>query len=300
MTKISLFLSCLFLFFTPSLFAQTGVLRHQIEELVATKNATVGVAVSGIENPDTFSILGDEHFPLQSVFKFPIAMVVLSEVDRGNLFLNQKIALTKEQLLPGLYSPLRDKYPNGATLPLSTIIEYTVSKSDNAGCDALLRLIGGPAGVETWLSKNNFKDISIKINEEVQQAHWDMQFQNWITPKAANILLQSFYNNSKNLLSKKSYRYLLKIMEGTETGAKRLKGQLPEHTVVAHKTGTSGTNKEGITAAVNDIGIVTLPGGKHYGISVFVTNSKENNEANEKIIADISIIVWDYFTGKLK
>ena len=296
----SLLLSCLFLHPITKIHAQTGNLKHQIEELIATKNATVGVAVSGIEKPDTFSIMGDHHFPLQSVFKFPIAIVVLSEVDRGKLSLNQQITLTKEQLLPGLYSPLRDKYPNGATLPLSTIIEYTVSKSDNAGCDALLRLIGGPAGVETWLLKNNFKDISIKMNEEVQQSQWDLQFQNWITPKAANVVLQSFYNNSKKLLSKRNYRYLLKIMEGTETGANRLKGQLPGHTVVAHKTGTSGTNKAGITAAVNDIGIVTLPGGKHYAISVFVANSKENNEANEKIIADISILVWDYFTGKLK
>jgi beta-lactamase class A/beta-lactamase class A VEB len=62
-------------------------------------------------------------------------------------------------------------------------------------------------------------------------------------------------------------------MKETETGKNRLKGQLPRGTIVAHKTGTSGTNKTtGITAAVNDIGIVFLPNGGHFFISVFANN----------------------------
>jgi beta-lactamase class A len=79
-----------------------------------------------------------------------------------------------------------------------------------------------------------------------------------------------------------------------------LKGQLPKGTIIAHKTGTSGSNKDGLTAAVNDIGIVFLPGGRHFFISVFVTDSKEDAATNEKIIADISKAAWDYFTGKKK
>ena len=89
-------------------------------------------------------------------------------------------------------------------------------------------------------------------------------------------------------------------MRETETGEGRLKGQLPKRTIVAHKTGSSGANKEGLTAAVNDIGIVFLPIGKYYFISVFVTNSKENAETIEKIIADISKATWDYFTTRTK
>ncbi|MCK7516895.1 MAG: hypothetical protein MZV64_03810 [Ignavibacteriales bacterium] len=60
------------------------------------------------------------------------------------------------------------------------------------------------------------------------------------------------------------------------------------------------TNDEGITAAANDIGIITLPDGKHFAISVFVTNSKENDETNEKIISDIAKVTWDYFQNNTK
>ena len=86
-------------------------------------------------------------------------------------------------------------------------------------------------------------------------------------------------------------------MVETTTGPKRLNGLLPKGTIVAHKTGSSGADDSGITAALNDIGIVTLPDGRKFAIAVFVSNSKENEETNERIIADISKMAWDYFEG---
>ena len=291
----------LFLFISCQTSAQTvNSLRQKIEQIVSTKNAIVGVAIIGDNGKDTLTINGDRHFPLQSVFKFHIALAVLSQIDQGNFSLNQKIKIEKKDLIPNLYSPIRDKYPNGTILPISKILEYTVSQSDNVGCDLLLKLIGGPEVVEEYFIKNNIKDVSIKINEEVQQANWDLQFENWTTPKAANEVLSQFYYNKTKLLSKKSYDFIWKTMKGTKTGKARLKGQLPKNAIVAHKTGTSGANKAGLTEAVNDIGVVFLPNGQHYFISVFVTKSTENNETNEKIISDISKVTWDYFIKKVK
>ena len=76
------------------------------------------------------------------------------------------------------------------------------------------------------------------------------------------------------------------------TGPKRLKGLLPAGTIVAHKTGTSGTFK-GITAATNDIGIITLPNGRHLAIAVFVSDSPANEATREETIAKIAKAVWD-------
>lgn len=302
MTKPLYSILLLFLFISSQTFAQTTrSLRREIQRIVSTKNAVVGVSIAGSDRKDVLSINGDRRFPLQSVFKFHIALVVLSEIDKGNFALDQKIKIEKKDLLPNLYSPLRDKYPDGAILPISEILEYTVALSDNVGCDVLLKLIGGPKAVEEYFVKNKFKDVSIKFNEETQQADWDLQFKNWTTPKAANTVLAAFYDNRKQFLSQKSYDFVWKTMRETETGKNRLKGQLPENTVVAHKTGTSGmNNRTGITAAVNDIGIVFLPGGRHFFISVFVTDSKEDTATNEKIIADISKAAWNYFTAKIK
>jgi len=284
------------LFFTCQISAQTTEsLKHQIQQILSTKQALVGVAISDNEGKNILTINGDEHLPLQSVFKLHIAIVVLSEIDKGKFSLDQKIEIQKNELLPGLYSPLREKYPNGAILPISEILEYTVSQSDNVGCDVLLKLLGGPQTVENYFDQKYFKDISIKINEETQQKNWDLQFQNWTTAKATNEVLTAFYTNKNKLLSKKSYDFLWQIMRETSTGQKRLKAQLPANTIIAHKTGTSGTNDKKITAATNDVGVVFLPNGQHYYISVFVSNSKEDENVNEKIIADISKASWDYF-----
>ncbi|CAN5365770.1 class A beta-lactamase, subclass A2 [soil metagenome] len=298
MTKKSFLIITLILSQTFISYAQTlNTLRQQIQQIVSSKNATVGVAIIGNEGQDTLSINGERQFPLQSVFKYHIALVVLAEIDQGKLTLNQKIKIEKKDLLPNLYSPIREDYPNGTILTISQIIAYTVSQSDNVGCDVLLRLIGGPEAVEKYFITHGFGDISIKLNEEIQQANWDLQFQNWITPIAANETLEKYYINKDKLLSEKSYNFIWKVMSETQTGANRLKKQLPENTKIAHKTGSSGTNADGLTAAVNDIGIIFLPNGKHFFISVFVTNSKENEATNEKIIADISKMTWDYFSN---
>ena len=301
MTRLFPLMILIFAFIPTQTFSQTtDALRQKIQQIVSTKNAIVGVSIIGNNREDTISLNGERHYPMQSVFKFHIALAVLSQIDKGKFSLDQKIEIQKKDLLPNLYSPIREDYPSGATLPISKILEYTVSLSDNVGCEVLLRLIGGPKVVEDYFVKNHIKDVSIKVNEEEQQANWNLQFQNWTTPKAANETLSIFYHNKKKLLSQKSYDFIWKIMRETETGVNRLKGRLPKGITVAHKTGSSGANKDGLTAAVNDIGIIFMPNGEYFFISVFVTDSKENTDTNEKIIADIAKETWDYFTRKTK
>jgi beta-lactamase class A len=302
MTRLRHLSTLIFLLISFQAHTQTiDALRESIKQILSSPKAVVGVSIIGNDGKDTLTFNGERHFPMQSVFKFHIGVTMLSEIDKGKFSFDQKIEIQKKDLLPELYSPIRDKYPNGATLTIAEILEYTISQSDNVGCDALLRLLGGPQAVENYFVKNKFKDISIKINEEVMQNNWDLQFQNWTTPKTASQILAFIYYNKKKLLSAKSHDFIWKIMKQTSTGLNRLKGQLPVGTVVAHKTGWSGTNKTtGITAAVNDIGIIFLPNGKHFFISVFVTDSKEDLNTNEKIIADIAKTTWDYFNTKMK
>jgi len=237
-------------------------LRQAIQKEIVDKKATVGVAISRAHGTDTLSIHGDKHFAMQSVFKLHIA-----------------------------------KYPKGTSLSIADIISYTVGWSDNVGCDVLLNLLGGPQQVEAFFRKLDIHDLDIKINEEIMQNNWDMQYLNWTTPKAANQVLKLFYTNENQLLSVENYNFLLTVLQGTQTGKQQLKGLLPKGTVVAHKTGNSGIHKtKGITAALNDMGIVYPVGVEPYFVSIFINNSSEDTATNERIIANISKLVWDYYT----
>jgi beta-lactamase class A len=104
-------------------------------------------------------------------------------------------------------------------------------------------------------------------------------------------LLSLFYK--KTILSEQSQDFLLKVMTESASGPKKIKGQLPEGTLVAHKTGYSGVNKNGVTAASNDIGIVEMPNGKHFAIAAFVSNTKENEKTIDRAIAELTRAVWD-------
>lgn len=286
---VSMFLTLV----THECWAQENVLQEQIGRIISPVKADVGVSVLGIEDARAASVNGDRHLPMQSVFKFPIALTILHEVDEGRLSLEQEINIQKSDLLPDTWSPMRDKYPDGVRMPLADILKYAVAESDNNACDILLKLFGGPLKVNDFMHSVGIKDISIRFNEEEMHRDWDAQFSNWITPVAATALLKVFYE--EKILSPKSTGFLRDVMTATKTGTNRIKGQLPQETPVAHKTGTSDTNKEGVTAAVNDIGVVTLPDGRHFAIAVLVSNSMENTTSNEKVISDISRDAWNYF-----
>lgn len=279
---------------------KTDLLRDKIEQIVADKNAIVGVSIIGNNGKDTLSLHGDRQFPMQSVFKFHIALAVLSEIDKGKLSLDQEIDIHKDELLPkDFWSPLRDENPNGGTFTIERLIQYSVSHSDNTACDVLIRLIGTPKTVEEYIRKNGVDDIQITFSEEEMQQKWENMFKNWTTPKAASQTLKLFYENKNNLLSKKSYDFFWKTNRETTTALSRIKGLLPKETIVAHKSGSSGTNKDtGIMDAVNNIGIVFLPNGEYFYISVFVTKSYENPQTNDKIIADIAKAAYDFYTNK--
>lgn len=290
MKKIGL----LFVLISAFVFGQQSVLEQKINAIIKDKNATVGISVLGFENGFKYNKNADKKLPMQSVFKFHIAATVLDYVDMGKLSLDQKILLNNANLHENTWSPLRDKYPKGnVEVPLSEILEYTVAKSDNNGCDILLKLLGGTQNVQKFMDAKGLKGFQIKFNEAEMHEDWNAQYQNYSTASSATDVLKKFYDGK--LLSKMSTDYLMKVMLSTSTGKNKLIEQLPENTPVARKTGASGKNNAGLTGAENEIAIVTLPNGKHYAIAVFVSNSTETNVVNCKMISDISKSVWDYF-----
>lgn len=290
MKKIGL----LFLLISAFTFAQQSVLEQKINSIIKDKKATVGVSVMGFENGFKYNKNAGKKLPMQSVFKFHIAAAVLDYVDKGKLALDQKVLLDKSNLLENTWSPLRDKYPNGdVEVPLSEILESTVARSDNNGCDIMLKLLGGPQTVQKFMDSKGVKGFQIKYTEAAMHNDWNAQYENYSTMTSAVDVLKKFYDGK--LLSKKSTDYLMKVMLSTSTGKNKLIEQLPKDTPVARKTGASGKNDAGLTGAENEIAIVTLPNGKHYAISVFVSNSTETDVVNCKMISDISKTVWDYF-----
>ncbi len=267
-------------------------LQKQIEQIASLAKGRVGVSAVILESNDTLASLNSQdHFPMQSVYKLPISMAVMKQVDAGKLRLDQKVRIAKEDYIGrAAYSPIRDQNPLGAELTLSEVLRFALSESDGTASDVLMKLAGGPQAVQAYLTELGIKDIIVLDTENAFTKDHSLQYRNYATPDAAVSLLRALYE--RRGLSEPSQALVLKFMTESKTGPKRLKGLLPGDTLVAHKTGTSGTEK-GITAATNDIGIVTLAKERHLAIAVFVSDSAADEATREGVIAKIAKAIVD-------
>ncbi|WP_236263824.1 class A beta-lactamase, subclass A2 [Dysgonomonas sp. Marseille-P4677] len=296
MIRILLFLSILVIAFINT-FSQGNRLREDINRIIKDKHATVGVALI-VDGKDTLSVNNNFHYPTQSVYKFYLALAVLDYMDKNDLSLDHKLFIKKSDLLPNTHSPLRDDYPQGEVyMSIADILKYTISKSDNNGCDILFRFLGGPSVVDQYIRSMGIADFSIAKTEEEMHTTWDIQYLNWSTPYTAALVLEKF--RTGNILSGSFHDFLWNTMVDTTTGLGKIKAGLPKDVCLAHKTGASFRNADGLNAAENDMGIVRLPDGRYYSLVVFVADSMENQKTNTGIIADISKAVYEYLTGKV-
>lgn len=149
--------------------------------------------------------------------------------------------------------------------------------------------------VDTYIRNLGVDDIHLSATERDMHEDIQLQYKNTGTPIAAVRLLEMFYQHS--LFEQRYKSLLINALVNTETGAEKLKGLLPAEAIVAHKTGSSDRTTEGVKIADNDLGVVFLPDGRKYYIAVFVTESRENDEVNARIIADISYTVYKFFTS---
>jgi beta-lactamase class A len=273
--------------------AQHSALRTTIAQLASAAPAKVGVALRVLETNDTLSYHNRQPYPMLSVFKLALAMQVLHEVDRGRWPLTQSVLLTKADLTDST-SPLAKQYPAGnVRLSVQELLTAMVTVSDNNACDKLLQLAGGPAELTAYVRQLGIKPFAVEVSEAQMAAGWANQYRNWSYPSAQVNLLSHVYRQTA--LSKASSKLLWQLLLATSVGPKRLKGLLPVGTPVAHRTGTSATNAQGLSPALNDVGVILLPNGQHVALAVFVTDSYAGTAARKLVIATIAKAVYDEF-----
>ncbi len=270
---------------------QDAELQEQLEQIAAAARGKVGIAALALETGENVSLNPHDHFPMQSVYKLPIGMAVMRQVDAGKITLDQKVPVTRSDFVrQGQHSSVRDQYPKGVELSVSELLRFSISESDGTASDVLMKLAGGAEAIQTYLNDHGISEMVVANTEKEIGQDWQTQYRNWASPGAAVALLRALHERQG--LSETSQTLLLKFLTESTPGPKRLKGLLPAGPIVAHKTGTSGT-ENGVTAATNDIGIITLPHGRHFAIAVFVSDSPADEATREGVIAKVALAVWD-------
>lgn len=277
--------------------AETG-LQQKVARIAADARGTVSAACLLPGTPLDCDLRAHEHAPMQSVFKYPLALTVLHLADTGKLLpsqqpgeaidvtLDRKIRFLPQDRIPRTYSPLQDRYPDAnVDVSLRELIDLVAGQSDNAASETLLRIAGGPTAVEDYIRSLGIAEFQLQDGEQVLHRDPTAQYRNWMSPAAAVQLLERLVRNPP--LSPAANAFLLRTLTDSMTGPNRLRAGLPPGTPLAHKTGTSGQHN-GKAEATNDIGMITLPDGRRLFVAVFVTDAHADEATRDRVIARIA------------
>lgn len=282
-------------FFVPALLAlpihANAQLRELIGQIAAPAHGRVGVACSLPGKTPECDFHADEALPMQSVYKLPISMAMLHAVEQGRFTLTQTIRFLPSDLIsPDQYSPLRDAHRHGnVDVPVKELIRLALVESDGVASDILMRSLGGPAAVNSYVRSLGIRGIAIRDTEKSLGRAVALENRDTAQPRAMVALLRLLADHSP--LSAEHTQLLLGWMSSTHTGDRRLKALLPPGTLVADKTGTSGVNRNH-TNATNDVALITLPDGRRLAVAVFVADSAAPEAVREKVIAQIGQAVY--------
>ncbi len=277
------------------------ILESRVRELGRAFDGEVGIAVREVDGDWTASWNGRRLMPQQSVSKFWVALTAFARVDAGELDLNQRVTIRRQDLTLFHQPVAAEVGPNGYTTTLENLIFRAITASDNTCNDAVLRTAGGPSAVRAMLASNRIEGVRFGPGERLMQSQiaglqWSPSYsigrafyaaRNAVPERARRAAFENYIEDpidgasaegivealdrlqSGELLSRASTARMLSIMSQTRTGRQRLTGGLAPGWRIAHKTGT-GQVLGSTQAGYNDIGILTSPGGRHYAVAVMI------------------------------
>src|ERR1044072_8418830 len=151
---------------SPSPVAAAKNVDHELERRLKTisdgAQGTVGLAVVHIESGKTVSINGNSQLPLYSVYKLPLAITVLKEVEEKRLQLDQKIHGTLADVVQG--TPANAAlWQKPVDYTIKQLLEFSSWRSDNTSSDKLVELVGGPLKVTERMRALGFQNLDIHV-----------------------------------------------------------------------------------------------------------------------------------------
>ena len=263
---------------------------------------------------------------MADLFMLPLAAAALGEVDAGRMKLGEPVPIRDVDLSPPP-SLINRTFRGATTLPAIDLIALAVQHGDNTAADVIMSRIGGPGAVGGWLQAKEVQGLRIdRYAREVIpamsgmpsfRAQWATQAgfddaRALVPPAEREAAVQAYLRDPKDtttvpamlgfldklsdgrLLSPASTRLLIGLMTRSAAPVAGLAASLPSGATLARKTGSSGTDL-GLTAATNEVGLVTLEGGKTIAVAAFLTGSTATASERGALIADAGRLVFGAF-----
>ncbi|WP_421659175.1 serine hydrolase [Leptothermofonsia sp. ETS-13] len=245
--------------------------------ITKTPQMTPGVFVMDLDTNAYVDLNGTASFSSASTIKVPILIAFFQDVDEGKIRLDEQLVLRKE-LIGGGSGDMQYDAP-GTKYTALDVATRMITISDNTATNMLIARLGG-----IRLLNQRFKSWGLSTTI-INNLLPDLEGTNTTTPKELALLLARI--SQGELVTMRSRDRLLDIMRRTENHSQLRQG-LGNGAIIAHKTGDIGS-------LIGDTGLVDLPNGKRYVITVMIKRSHNDDRAYD-YVNQLSRLAYLYFS----
>jgi beta-lactamase class A len=270
-------------------------LRDRVASRIAeVTGATVGVFFAEVGGSATFALNPDSVFHAASTMKVPVMIEYFRGIDAGRISRDQDLLLgtTFKSIVDGSPYTLDAGVDSdssvfgrvGQRVPLRWLTERMIVRSSNLATNTLIEVLDAKKVDATAASLGT---THMKVRRGVEDGKaFAAGLNNQTSARDLAVLLEAI--ESGKAASTQSSREMLDILAAQEFNDEIPAG-LPAGTRVAHKTGW-------ITGVTHDAALVYPSGRKPYVLVVLTKGIRERPVA-QKLIADISQLVWQAQTS---
>eukprot|EP00903_Cladosiphon_okamuranus_P001262 g1260.t1 len=252
-------------------------LATAVQDAESRLSARIGVSVMDLETGQSWQHRADERFPTNSTFKAFLCAALLDAGDKGTANPEREVVIRKSDIVS--YSPVAKEHVDGDPFTIRELCEITVTISDNAAANHVMKELGGPEAVTAFLRSIGDDVTRVDRWEPDSNTGIPGDARDTTSPNAAAATLKKLV--LEETLSEGARQTLTGWLIGNKVGNATLRAGLPEGWRIADKTGA------GANGSRNNIAVIWPDGRKPVVIAIYITQTAAFFDARNAAIAKI-------------
>ena len=225
-------------------------LQEKLKALLQKDKGTWAIVLEDLDKNTSIKINEEHQYNASSIIKLPILAAAFSQVDKGELSLNQSVKLTRQDMVGG--SGVLQHLSAGLTLNVYDLLMLMIIQSDNTATNMIIDLIG----------KQTIQDTVQQLGMESSGFYnklmivpVDRESSNTVTAKDVNELLKQLVYG--DFSSFDACRRMIKIMKQQQLHYLTELFPDPEGDVIGTAPAWEFASKTGnVTGVYHDVGIM--------------------------------------------
>jgi len=278
----------------PRASAQLPGLQQDFAARIAKDTASVGVALVDLATGDTLGVNPLRRFHAASTMKVPVLIELARRIDAGDFRWDDSLTVVNRfhSIVDGSEYSLNLDDDSDSTLyaiigrrvPIRSLARLMIVRSSNLATNMLVERLGADR-INATAHALGADSIQVLRGVEDQKAY-DQGLNNTTTARDLAVLLAAL--QSGRAASPASTAVALGMLKAQEFN-EGIPAGLPPGTPVAHKTGW-------LTSVSHDAAII-YPAARSPYVLVILTRGYQPDTAASRLMADLSKMAWDRFTG---